>query len=315
MLKILKSISLSRLIILAIVFFSFVNTSCYPQENSNHIPQEIVNKCYQFLYHFQFKKADSLISKIIKSYPHDPLSKVLEANKYWWLLVSEDYNKKLSTRFLTSLVEAENLVLTNKKIYSERESFLLINIYAYKSRLDLLNQNYLQALKHLDKSIDIIKTSLGKSSTYEPLFFTEGLYNYFMGKAKSDYWMAFPLLRNYPKAETAKGIEMLSKCSLSKDKLIQTEATYFLMKIFLESEKNATLATPFVKTLVTNYPDNLIFQYYYYKILLDNGDTKLISEQLVRFNKCFENTELTGNQITHFQSLIHKDLVAFYSKK
>ena len=140
------------------------------------------------------------------------------------------------------------------------------------------------------------------------------MYNYFMGKAKSDYWFAFPLLSTYPKADKWKGIEMLKICSFSKDKLVQTEADYFLMKIFLEAEKNTMLAMPYAQALTEQYPNNIIFQYYYFEILLSKGDVKLILEQLVRFNTCYENPELNTNQITHFQNLIHKELVEFFRK-
>jgi hypothetical protein len=319
MLKILKSISLvsfvSYFIGLTALFFFSGNSACYSQENKNYIPQETINKSYYFLYNFQFKKADSIISETTKNYPLDPFSKVLEANKYWWLLLSVDEsNKELSRNFLSTLTEAENLLVKNKNNYSERDLFLLINVHGYKARLDLLNQNYLAILKNLDMSIGFIKSSNEKSTTYEPLFFTSGLYNYFMGKAKITYWFAFPLLSTYPEADKWKGIEMLKTCSFSKDKLIQTEADYFLMKIYLESEKNATLAMPFAQALIEQYPNNIIFQYYYYKILLNKGDVKLISEQLVRFNTCFENSELNTDQIIHFQKLIHKELIEFFRK-
>ena len=299
-----------------IILLSSLSLSAGSNNVTEKAKEELVIKGFCYLYNFQFKKADSLIAAVQLKYPSDIFVLMLSANRYWWRIISGEDTKSNRSLFLSQLTEAENtLSIQNKQKKSDEELFFLINIYAYRSRVELLSDNYFRTISHLDKSIDYVQKSFDRIDYYDPFLLTTGLYNYFMAKAKKDYILLYPVLSIFPSANEIKGIEMLVKCIKLPDEQIQTEALYFLMRINLESENKPGLAESFGKILIAKYPNNLIYRYYYLKTLIKKGDVKLVEQQLKTIYACCKNNELNEEQRNHFQLLAQKDMEIFNNTK
>lgn len=259
------------------------------------------------LYHFRFHEADSIIGELEKQYPAHYLPSVARAQYYWWKLISQSANDSLKQQYLQSLLHAESLIKHDVPVEDSdfNDLFFLINIYASRARLDLMNQDYFKTMRHLAKSASFISLTLHQEDAFSPFLLTSGLYNYMVGHGEEIY----PFFRwyslRYPKGNKMEGIEQLKKAAHGDNLLIKTEANYFLMKIYTEIEEDYQEALPYVHWLTDTYPDNLIFLHHYYEVM-NQLNRKNASEQIriSFFQSLQENQQLNSQQVVHLRELL-----------
>lgn len=183
--------------------------------------------------------------------------------------------------------------------------FYQINIYASMARLDLLNGDHFRSIRYMRQAADKLTVSLDLTDKFTPFLLTSGLYNYIAGYGER----TFPFFRiytlRYPRGNANRGIEQLTLAANSGKPLVETEANYFLMKIFLELEKDFSAALVHASWLVERYPQNLIFLYHYYQAALQLYNYPLAKEIKNDFLLAIqENQQLNELQRIHFRVLM-----------
>lgn len=278
------------------------------------VSNEDIYRGYNFIYDFEFQKADSCVKSFSKNYPNDLQVAMLSANLYWWKIIAADSGRQNRRLMLESLAKAEQILNAGKgRQFSEQELFYVINIHAYRSRLDLLDHKYFSATNRLNKSVNHMESFLGKDTQYKPLWLAMGLYNYFIARFKEQHPMAF--IFNLPHANMERGIELLKTCITSGDEVVETESLYFLTKIYFDSKKDCQAAIPYAKAVIKKHSGNLIYQYLYFQVLLAEGKHEKIQEQLIQMNVKCKRSNLSQYQKNYFLTLAQKDLVEFYKRK
>ncbi len=258
------------------------------------------------LYHFRFQEADSLIAQLEKHYPAHYLPYVVRSQYYWWKLISQPVNDKTKLRYRESLLHAEERIIQNlsEDNPDDHDLFHLINIYASKARLDLMNLDYWKALQHLHKSAGYIRQSLTLEEVFSPFLLTSGLYNYMAGHGEEVYAFFRIYTLRYPRGNKERGLQQLKKAATGNDILVKTEANYFLMKIYTEIEEEYLEALPYAKWLSDTYPDNLIYLHHYFEVM-QHLNRKNLSEQIKSnfFQSLERNHQLDNRQIIHLREL------------
>ncbi len=231
------------------------------------------NQIFEFCYNFKFKSADSLLKVFNTESGGKDLveSNLLESNILWWKIVSGNHNEKLKLQFYDRIYKSEKLIEAQKK-FDHPLIFKTISMYGYLSRMDILSENYFKAFFRIRKCIRYLKSSFGNENKYPFFFLTTGLYNYYRASAGDSYPLLLPYLKLYPSGNKKTGIAYLEKASESPNKFLNTEAHYFLMKIYLDENKH--LAWLSMKTIL---------------------------------NSLKENPELSPNQVQHFKNLMNKN--------
>jgi hypothetical protein len=259
------------------------------------------------LYDFRFHHADSLIQNIEETYPDHYLPHLTRANYYWWKIISEDPGSNQQQLYISSLYNAENFVMewVRSKQYEYADVFHFINLYALKARLDLINGEYTSALRHMKNCVDYIGLSLGREELHENFYLTSGLYNYMTeyGSRRYPFLRLYALM--YPKGNMKLGINQLEIAARSLDPVLQTEARYFLMKIFLELEQDYQKAIEHAGWLTGKYPGNPIYLYYYYELLsLSNQEAEADAIRKLYFERIQSNTNLSSGQRNYLEGLL-----------
>lgn len=272
-------------------------------------------KSLHHLYSFQFHKADSAVKQIVKKFPNEPAAGLLEANYYWWLMVSGEDSPKIKEEYNTALAKAELCIKNlSKSALTNEDKYALITTYAFRARVEGLNKNYFKAVFYVNNSIDVLKQSLGKEEDYLYFKLTSGVYNYYVATADEHYPFLLPYLLFLPDADREIGLNFLEQAAASNDPVLQTEAQYFLMKIFMDEKKN-DLAYNYSEALHDKYNSNLLYSYYSFKNLLKQNKKEEALHQLTLLNlEIRKNNELTEKQKFHFLNLTKKDLEKYYSK-
>jgi hypothetical protein len=144
--------------IIGVIFSLQLFHFCYSQ-NSFQISADAVHE----LQRFNFARADSMISVLEESDQDHFLTHFTRANYLWWQIITHPKDEFLEKRYNTSLDNTINSIegtLAGEK--SPQILFWLINTYAFKARLDLMNSEYIKAIRHLRKCIGFIEESMGK---------------------------------------------------------------------------------------------------------------------------------------------------------
>jgi hypothetical protein len=153
--------------------------------------------------------------------------------------------------------------------------------------------------------VDFIDISLGKEKAYPDFNLTSGLYNYLSdyGTRKYPFLVFYSLM--YPRGNMLKGLEQLKVATQNDDEVIRTEAHYFLMKIYIELEKNYEEALYHASYLTEKHPGNLIFLYHYYQLLQLQGKAEMASEVKSDYKYQLKfNTHLSSRQKQYLIGLL-----------
>lgn len=300
----------SKSLFLVLSLFFFLPLVPFAKSNTSADVKPYVYKAFQYIYNFEFKKADSVRTIVNKSFPGAPYTHLLNANYYWWRIISGEDAPENITNYNNVVSSAVAAVKGNKKAsFSNEEIFVFINLYAFRVRLDLLHYKIISAITKLDECIKYFKLSFGNETKYAPFSLTSGLYNYFVAYATDTYPITVPYFMFYPKGDIVKGLAQLSSASVSPDIILNAEGNYFLMKIYFEQRKNFVIAKAYSKNLVAKYPKNLLYQYFYFSILNKGGEKAPARTQLNNLMKqAYDNKQLSQKQRNYFINMAEKEI-------
>lgn len=275
------------------------------------------HQIFEAIYSYKFQRADSLLHIYKKNHPTSLWSNMLFANYYWWLIMSgEEHNKELKKKFEAQLNIVINSVQKKKKPLNEDDLYYITNAYAFKSRLNMLQTEYVKGLVNLNNCIEYIQKSLGKEEHFENFLVTSGLLKYFIEYGKEHYPVSRAYLLTLPNGSKAEGIKLLDRAGKSHDAIVMTEGTYFLTKIFQEVEKDFLRGEKYSSLLAKKYPENILYQYNYYDCLLNLGKKDDAMKILIKIHHLSKTEpQITAAQRSFFINRAKKASEEYYKKQ
>jgi len=297
-------------VLLTIIIFLTINFSGYSQKKRqiDNSFFTISDSLFGKIYNYSFNDAEKIFNKINNTYESSFALSNLRVSYFWYLLVSGDKSADYYQKCQNELEIARERYV--KKRAEISDPFLLGNtiyLYAILARLEILEKNYMKALKYLDKCSKYIKKSFAESD--ERFKFSTGLYHYYIAFSLRKYPYLLPIIALYPRGNKKLGINLLKQGSDSDQLLVRTESNYFLMKIYFESEKDLQLSKIWLNNLLSEFPDNMMFNYYHFKILLkeDKKSEAGLFLKTMR-QKANSNSQLNLSQKNHFLLIARKEL-------
>lgn len=286
-------------IVLGIVFSS---NSIFSQNNEN-----ADSLFYNHLYNFNFKSAELLL-KTNKQKFESVEHKILSAQLWWWLLISEDTPYAEIDSCLKYLNKVTGS-LSKTTHLNDNELFYAIFAFSHKARIELIDENYLAAIQQLKRSMSYLEISFAKEKSLLKFSLTSGLYNCCMAYFAEEYPLLYPAVMFYPKGNMKRGIELLETVAKSGDIYLSAEANYFLLRIFLEMKQMPAEANKYANKLIKNFPSNLNYQYFKLKVLVANKQNEDAKNQYLKIiSLANKNLELNANQRKHYTELAKQEL-------
>ncbi len=241
----------------------------FGQEMQN---DDLVISLFNNLYSLHFRDAKNDLSKISKGNINPDMKDICIANYHWWYIVTLEENSDHKAKMLDAL---DSIIERHKHSYQENIDpdaiFALGHAYAYKTRLDMHEGNYLKGVKNLNfagKYLELILPRAEENIKYKLL---AGLYHYIAGSILERYPVFRPLFVFAPDIQTEKGLKYLKDCSLDPHPLISVEASYFIMRVNNQVTENNIQADQIVCMLQKKFPENIYFSSYRVTILADDG--------------------------------------------
>lgn len=271
---------------------------------------------FESIYSYKFAHADSLIKQYKQKNPHSAWGSFLGVNYYWWLIMSGEKTPAVLKVFADEINTILRKTEVKKKKYTNEEIYLVANAYIFKSRLNLLEGDYIKGLVSINKCIDFIELMLGKEEKYEAFLLQAALFNYFIDYARKEKPITKPYLISMPEGSMEKGIRQFEHGTKSKDNFIQVESTYILGKIYQEVELRYAKAETFTATLVKKYPNNVLCHFNYYDCLMNQGKKEEAQKELIAINRLSKSVpNLTKHQQVFFINEAMRVSQEYYKKQ
>jgi tetratricopeptide (TPR) repeat protein len=234
-------------------------------------PPEVV-EVFDAMYRYNLPEAEKKFKKLYQTSIDPSLIDLTQANLFWWWLISgdnsRDYDHQMSV-ILHRIIDR----LSKKPVekMTEEEVFTMIHSYAYLTRVDIYLERYFTGMVNLKRTMDYLKIALDNSEKYDKYMLVSGLYNYFSAVTVAKYPVFAPFFALAPRSDRAKGFSLLNRCSNMNNLLIRNESMYYLMKINYQLEDNYKRSLDLANELLKKYPNNLIYHYHKFSILIEAG--------------------------------------------
>ncbi|MCF8331074.1 MAG: hypothetical protein K9H84_01335 [Bacteroidales bacterium] len=259
-----------------------------------------VKSAFSAMYNFQFKKANRLVRSSIENDTNNAWYYFTVSNIQLWEIFAGSTDDEFRNDYRENL--NQHLHYCDNLLDEKEARFLRIMHYAYMTRLTMDEEEYFAAFKAIRNYYHLLEPTFN-DTTYAPYLLIDGLYFYLFGYAYDEYILLRPFLKFYKKGNSKAGLRYLDKAANSPDKIIRTEASYFLMKIWFELEKNPQKAFLYAQLLYHSYPGNFIFNFYYHKIKKAINPNYSPDLKEIRM-RVIENSQLNKKQKMHFENLL-----------
>jgi len=260
----------------------FLPHQSYAQMQISKEPQEVI-AVFDAMYRYNLPEAENKLKTLNPAVVGQDWVDLSKANLLWWWMISGDttrnYDREMDevlTRLINRYAEKPLHQLSNEQI------FTMIHGYAYLTRVDIYREKYLKGIGNLRHTMTYLEIALNHEYEYDKFMMVSGLYNYFAAAAQAEYPIFTPFFAWAPDYNRAQGFSLLHRCSQMDDILVKNESLYYLMKIDYQLEKNYAGAMTIADDLIQRYPNNLIYHFHRFMILIESGNRALALKQYAR---------------------------------
>jgi len=232
-------------------------------------PKEVI-EVFEAMYRYDLPEAERKLKKLNATNIDQNWIDLAHVNLLWWWLISGDDSRDYDNQMTVVLNRVINR-FKNRPIdkMTNEEVFTMIHSYAYLTRVDIYQERYFVGIVNLRHTLDFLEIALNKVYQYDKFMMVSGLYNYFAAVTLIKYPVFTPFFTFAPASDRNLGFQLLNRCSQMDNILIKNESLYYLMKINYQLEENFDRALPIADQLIRQYPNNLIYHFHRFMILIE----------------------------------------------
>lgn len=294
------------LVLLCFFQFSFGQS----QTVVSHEPPEII-EVFDAMYRYNLPEAEVKLKALYSTGINQNWIDLAHVNLLWWWLISGDKSRDYDNLMTVVLKRVINRVrnIPPDQLTAD-EVFTMIHCYAYLTRVDIYLERYFVGIANLRHTLDYLEIALNRTNEYDKFMMVSGLYNYFAAATVNKYPVFIPFFALAPKSDRSLGFNLLTRCSEMDNILIKNESLYYLMKINYQLEESYDSALKFADQLITLYPNNLIYHFHKFMILIEAGRKPLAMAQYTKLMEVsFKAPGLNPIQRNHLVDIAKKRLL------
>jgi tetratricopeptide (TPR) repeat protein len=286
--------------ILLLLFIFCLQNQLLPQSDISFL----IKQGLDYSYNFHLEKAEDIFDKIISKNPNDPKGYHYKSSLYLWIYLSnkdnDDYNNFLK---YSDLALEKALKVLDQKDDDENTLYILGSNYGFRAMAFMKANSYIKAVWAVKNSNKYLQETLEKYPKKYDAYLGLGIFNYALSLVPGMYkWV---LKMAGLSGNRDEGINYL-KFAYRNGTYSKTEAAYYLSQIYSETLIDYNMAIGYLKQLLIEYPDNILFQYSYAVVLIKNRkplEAEKILKQIIKTdNPHFQ-------QITSFSNFLIGDIL------
>lgn len=274
--------------LLATLFILIFSMTAFAQKRDS-IPQLLLDLEIQieatdginYMYNYDFKRADSQFSWLRNKYGWHPLPHFLLGLSQWWRIVPNVNDETYDAAFLKymdqSIMVAQNIFDKGSTVEG---GFFLSAAHAFKGRLYAERKQWTKAASEGKKSLKYLEYCRDQESYGAEVLFGDALYNYYSVWIPENYKILKPMMVFFRDGDKELGRKQLQNVA-NNAFYTRTEAQYWLMKIE-NGEGNTEKAMFLSDYLHKTFPNNAYFHRYYLRMLYQKGRRTQLKPECIR---------------------------------
>jgi len=244
-----------RFLFLLVVIF-FFSLESYAGDLS---PRSRLNEGIQFIYNFEFDKAELTFSSLLKKNPNDLFANHFSATLSLWKYFGSN-KKKYLEEFLHqsdgTIAKAEQNLSGNPK--NKETLYILGAAYGYRAIAFGKAEKYLEMIWASKKSNSYLEDVLEIDQNYYDAYLGIGLIKFALSQVPSGFKWALAMIGF--DGDSEKGLSYL-KIAAEKGNYSKVEAEYYLSQLYAEFYFDYDKSKRYLAKLNQGFPDNLLFNY------------------------------------------------------
>ncbi len=260
--------------------------SCRCQSPGDPASDAHIRSGIDLVYNFSFDSAAVEFRSVTAAHPDHPAGYFFLAMIDWWRIVSETGNTSYDERFLSQLDKV--IDLCDKRLDTNEHDLTALfykgGALGFQGRLYGNRGDWIKAANAGRTALPIVQETYRLAPENDDILFGMGIYNYYAEIIPEQYPFVKPFMMFFPKGDKAKGIAQLREAS-TKAKYADVEATYFLLQLLFNFERQYGEALPLAVRLHERYPNNTLFHRYVGRLVAATGDwegTTRVFAEIVR---------------------------------
>ena len=215
------------------------------------------------IYNLELDSARTEFLGVIAAHPDHPAGHFFLAAVEWWRIMADAGNTAYDENFVGMLDRVIGLCdrLLEKDENDVAALFFKGGSLGFQGRLYGNREDWIQAANKGRVALPVVQQTYQLAPENEDVLFGIGIYNYYAAIVPEMYPFVKPLMLFFPEGDKAKGLEQLRRAA-EKAKYADTEASYFLLQILFNYEKQNVEAGLLAADLHRRYPNNPLFHRY-----------------------------------------------------
>ncbi|MGW8122688.1 tetratricopeptide repeat protein [Roseivirga echinicomitans] len=236
--------------------------------------QKEITDAVDYMYNFDFHKAEVEFNWIKYNFPEHPLGYFLFGISNWWQMMPnmEKESPQLGDKFLaymdTAITKAQAMVDVDKD--NIEANFFLAGAYGFQGRYHSEKRNWGRATNAGRLALKYLERTQGNESFSPEILFGDALFNYYSVWIREQYPLLRPVLMFFPKGDKNLGVEQLKTVSTNAF-YTRVEAVFFLMRIQAFELNETFEALRWAEYMNEQYPKNPYFHRFYAQMLYTAG--------------------------------------------
>jgi len=289
-----------------IILFIFIALNQNVSPQTPHFDSLVTTGIKQ-IYSINFSEAEVTFRKLMADYPDHPSGRFFLAMIDWWRILLdldvETYDELFFQKIEDVIYNCEQIL--DKEPNNVDALFFKGGAIGFRGRLRAYRESWLKAADDGREALPIVEQAslLDPNNLDVQLGF--GIYNYYADVIPNRYPLLKPLMIFFPDGNREEGIEQLTNTAL-KGKYAKYEARYFLMTLYYTYENNPYKAEEFANMLVSDFPNNPIFEQWLGRISIKRGDyysgSKIFASVMTKAEKNLPgyNTQKTKREASYY---------------
>ncbi|MBI5476997.1 MAG: hypothetical protein HY964_09725 [Ignavibacteriales bacterium] len=254
---------MKRIILFFIIHWAGLLNFCSAQWINDPAADSHIKRGIHFVYDLSFDSARAEFSSISKLYPDHPAGHFFLAMVEWWKIATDFDNKSFDNKFI-SLLEKVIEICDTRLDKDENDItglFFKGGALGFEGRLYGMREDWLKAANCGREALPIVMKAYELEPNNYDVLLGIGIYNYYASVIPDIYPWVKPLMFFLPRGDKTKGLEQLRGAS-AHARYANIEATYFLMQVLHNFEKQFPEASKIAIELHSIYPNNVLFYKY-----------------------------------------------------
>lgn len=241
--------------------------------------EALVHSGIEHVYNLSFERAEQDFGELVRIKPREPEGHFFLAMVLWWRILIDIENEQYDDEFHDRLDRV--IDMCNERLKRDENDvtalFFKGGSLGFKGRLSTHRGAWLAAANAGRKALPIVQAAQARDPDNYDIQLGSGIYNYYAEVIPDEYPFVKPLLLFVPPGDRKKGIEQLTIAS-EKGRYASVEATYFLMQLYYQFEKNYLQALQLAQRLHTRFPNNMLFHKYLGRCYVSLGQWPKVQE-------------------------------------